>query len=167
MKNAMKAILVLSVFIVGTSALAAGKVEDDCKLIGSWIGYDAYGSAWWMTTADGQNASVGTLNLEAPGSALFLPGAAAVTELRGSWKKTGSHMYDWTVVGFSYDAASTTLNIARLSGKDTLSEDCDTLYVSDVALEVFTPDADLNTDPPIATSGFPDHEGYRIQIHLP
>ncbi len=163
----MKALLSILILILVAPALAGEKHERDCKLLGSWIGYDAGGAAWWTTTADGQNAAKGTLNLEAPGSVLFLPGAAAVTEMRGSWVKTGWNTYDWTVVGFSYDAYATTVGLARLSGKDTMSEDCDTVLVSNVVLEYFYPDADLNNDEPYATANFPDHAGYRIQLYRP
>jgi len=120
-----------------------------------------------MSTADGQNASHGTFNLEVPGSILFFPGATAVTELRGVWEKTGGNTYEWTAIGFPYDATATTLVIAKLSGKDTIGEDCNTLYATDIVMEIFLPDADLNSDDPISTAPFPNHEGYRIKVNLP
>jgi len=161
--------LVLTTFILMFAApvFAGEKSEADCKLLGSWMGYDASGSAWWTSTADGQSASHGTLNLEVPGSVLFFPDAMSVTELRGVWKKTGGNTYDWTVIGFPYDVIATTLVLVRLSGKDTISEGCDTVFVSDVVMEVFLPDADLNSDIPISISPFPDHWGHRIKLSLP
>ena len=70
----------------------------------------------------------------------------------------------WTVIGFAYDANRITLGLAQLSGKSTMSTDCNTELISDVLLEVFTPDADVNTDEPLWTMEFPDHYGYRIKL---
>jgi hypothetical protein len=164
MKSLIRLMLATLIFTVPLFAGAANR--GDCKLFGSWIGYNESG-AWWTTTADGQNASKGTLNLEAPGSVVYFQGATAVTELKGAWKKTGGNTYDWTVLGFPYDASGNTLALAKLSGKDTMSEDCNIIYVTDVVLEVFAPTADVNTDAPLSTGYFPDHEGHRIQINLP
>jgi len=162
-------IAIATILLMFTAPVFAGEESGaDCKLLGSWIGYDVGGSAWWMSTADGQNASRGTLNLEVPGSVLFFsPPATSVTELRGVWEKTGNKTYDWTVVGFPYDEVAATVVLAKLSGKDTVSEDCNTLYVTDVVMEVFEADADLNSDTPFLTLPFPDHAGYRIMLNLP
>jgi hypothetical protein len=165
MKTLIRIILTTLIFAVPVCAGADNNV--DCKLIGSWVGYDANGAVWWTSTLDGQNASQGTANLETPGAVAFFPGAAAVTELKGVWKRTGGDTYDWTMLGFAYDAFGTTLTLGKLSGKDTISQDCNTVYVTDVAMEVFLPTADVNTDAPIATVPFPDHEGHRIQVDLP
>jgi hypothetical protein len=146
---------------------AGGGHEGDCKLLGSWIGYDDNGSAWWMSTADGQNASRGTLNLEVPGSKLFFDGAFSVSELRGSWVKTGKNTYDWTVVGFPYLEDTTTMVLVKLSGIDTVSENCNSLYVTEVVMELFAPNADINVDAPFLSSDFPDHAGQRILVNLP
>lgn len=167
MKFFIRLILATSILMFAAPVLSGEKFEADCKLLGSWMGYDASGSAWWTSTADGQSASHGTLNLEVPGSVLFFPGATSVTELRGVWEKTGGNTYEWTVIGFPYDASATTIVLARLSGKNTINEDCDSEIVTDVVMEVFLPDADLNSGIPISTSLFPDHAGYRIKLDLP
>jgi len=160
--------LALSVLILMIAAPAfAGGPKGDCKLLGSWLGYDQIGAAWWTSTADGQNASHGTLNLEVPSAWHFLPGAVGVSELRGVWKKTGEMTYDWAVIGIAYDESATTLGIAKVSGKDILGEDCNTVYVINTILEIFPPDADPNTDTPDDVLFFPDHAGYRIQVNLP
>jgi len=160
----MFAVLVL---MFAAPTFAGGGHNGDCKLLGSWIGYDSGGSAWWMSTADGQNASHGTLNLEVPGSKLFFTGAFSVTELRGSWVKTGENTYDWTVVGFPYLEDTTTMLLAKLSGVDTLSDDCNTIDVTGVVMELFAPNADINVDAPFFTDIFPDHTGHRILVNLP
>ena len=159
--------LILTALIVAVPVFAGAASNGDCNLLGSWVGYDANGAVWWTSTVDGQNASQGTANLETPGAVVFFPGATAVTELKGVWKRTGGNTYDWTYLGFAYDASGTTLTLGKLIGKDTISKDCNTVYVTDVVMEVFMPTANVNTDAPIATVPFPDHEGHRIQIdHL-
>jgi len=159
--------LAILIMMFAAPVFAGGGHEGDCKLLGSWIGYDASGSAWWMSTADGQNASRGTLNLEVPASKLFFDGAFSVTELRGSWVKTGENTYDWTVVGFPYLEDTTTMLLAKMSGIDIVSEDCNTLYATDVVMELFAPNADINVDDPFFTEIIPDHAGYRILVNLP
>ena len=167
LKGLMSLLMSALILILAVPAFASGGPKEGCKLLGSWIGYGATGSAWWMSTVDGQNASRGTLNLEVPGSKLFFPEAFSVTELRGSWVKTGENTYDWTVVGFPYLEDTTTMLLAKLSGKDTITEDCNTVYVTEVVMELFDPDADVNVDEPFDTGVFPDHAGQRILINLP
>lgn len=99
-----------------------------------------------------------------PGAVVYFPGAFGVTEMRGIWQKAGADMIVWTVVGFAYDPAGTTVALARLSGKSAFSPDCNSETISDTFLEVFAPDANVETDDPIWTAPFPDHEGHRISI---
>jgi len=165
MKSLIRLILTTLIFVVPVFAGAAN--NGGCKVIGSWVGYDANGLVWWTSTLDGQSASQGTINLETPGAVAFFPGATAVTELKGVWKRTGGNTYDWTALGFAYDAVGTTLTLGKLSGKDTISKDCNTIHITNVVMEVFEPTADVNADTPIATVPFPDHEGHRIQVNLP
>ena len=167
MKFPIRLLLATVVISFTAPAFAGNGPGGDCKLLGSWIGYDAEGAAWWMSTADGHNASHGTLNLEVPSAWHFLPGTVGVSELRGVWKKTGGKTYDWAVIGIAYDESATTQGIAKLSGKDILGEDCNTVYVTNTILEIFPPDADPNTDTPDDLLFFPDHAGNRIQVNLP
>lgn len=164
MKLTMRFIVALLAMVLAASSFADGGAGKGCKPLGSWLGYDQDGIAWWMTTGDGQNASHGTLNLEVPGSVMFFPGADGVTEMRGIWERMDDYVIAWTVVGFAYDANKITLGLARVSGKSTMSTDCNSELISDVLLEVFTPDADVNTDEPQWTMEFPDHYGYRIKL---
>ena len=149
-------------------AISAGDgPNSNCKFLGSWIGHYEDGPAWWMSTVDGQNASHGTFNLEIPESVLFFAGAIGVTEFRGEWKKVGKRTYDWTVIGLPYDETATTLALVKVSGTDTIGENCDTLYATDIFMEVFPPDADPYVDDPVQTSPFPPHDGYRVKVDLP
>jgi len=167
MKFLIRLVLATSILMLAAPVIAGDKSGTGCKVLGSWMGYDESGSAWWMSTADGQNASHGTLNLEVPGSVVFFPGATSVTELRGVWEKTGENTFEWTVIGFPYDATAATVVLARLSGRNIINEGCDSEIVQNVVMEVFLPDADLNSDNPFSVSYFPDHLGYRIKLSSP
>lgn len=164
MKFALRLLLASLLTVVAVSSFAGSGPASGCKNLGSWLGYDQDGMAWWMTTADGQNASHGSLNLEVPGAVAYFPGAFAITELHGVWERIGGGTFAWTVVGFVYDAGGNTLALARVSGKATLSEDCNSEVISNTLLEVFAPNANVETDTPIDTLPFPDHEGYRVKL---
>jgi len=164
MKFPLRLILALLMAAVALPALAGNEQGNGCKPLGSWLGYDAFGSAWWMTTTDGQSASHGTVNLEVPGATAFFPGSAGGTEMRGVWEKLGGNQVAWTVVGFVFDADQVTLALARVSGKSNWSPDCNTEHLSDVLLEAFAPDADLDVDAPLWTTPLPDHDGHRVKL---
>ena len=164
MNTYVRPILAIFMMLICIPVFADKDDGDGCKPLGSWLGYDQSGSAWWMTTTDGQSASHGTLNLEVPGAVNFFPGAFSVTEMRGVWEKFGEDMVAWTVVGFAYDAAGNSLALARLSGKSAYSPDCNTEYLTDTFLEVFPPDANVEIDAPLWTMAFPDHAGYRVKL---
>lgn len=167
MKAFLRLTLATVLLLVTIPAIAGGN-KDGCKLQGSWYGHDGDGIAWWKSTADGQSASHGTLNLEVPSSVQFFPGAVTVTELKGQWKKTSGNTYDWTVIGYPLDATANTLFIAKVSGRDIMGEDCDTLLVADIVMEVFLPTAKIDLDSPIMIeTSFPDHPGYRVKVDLP
>lgn len=164
MKFPVQFVAVVLTSVIAVASFAGNEPASGCKPLGSWLGYDQAGSAWWMTTTMGKDASHGTLNLEVPGAVVYFPGAFSVTEMRGVWKKIGPNSVAWTVVGFAYDAAGNTLALARVSGKHSSSKDCMTEYLTDTFLEVFAPDADIDSDDPIGTTSFPDHEGHRIKL---
>lgn len=167
MKLAIQVALTIFFVVLAVPAFAGGG-GGNCMLIGSWYGYDGSGNAWWMSTADGQNASHGTVNLEVPGSVHFFPGAVAVTELRGQWMRTSGKTYNWTVVGLAVDAAANTLFIGKLSGTDVFGDTCHSMWVTNVVLEVFPPSANIWIDEPMAIDdSFPDHQGFRVNVDLP
>ena len=158
-------IFIVTVLVTFSFASYAGnKMTGNCQLFGSWIGYDETGAAWWTTKVDGHSSARGTLVLQVPQSVTFYPGATDATQARGVWERTGGNTFDWTVVSIAFDETFTTLYQARVSGKDTIGDDCDTLYVSDIVMELFDADADLNSDDPIGMMLFPDHPGHRIKV---
>jgi len=160
----VRPILAILMMLICIPAFADKDNGYGCKPTGSWIGYDETGSAWWLTTNTAQSASHGNLILQTPGAKNFFPDAYAGTEMRGVWEKFGDNMVAWTVVGFVYTEDRITLSISRLSGKATFSPDCNTEYLTDVFMEVFAPDANVETDIPLWTMEFPDHPGYRINL---
>ena len=164
MKAYVRPIMAILMMLICVPVFADKDEGDGCKPFGSWIGYDQFGSAWWLTTTTGQSASHGTLVLQAPGAHAYFPESYEGTDMRGVWEKFGDNMVAWTVVGFVYDEARTTLSISRLSGKSTFSPDCNTEYLTDVFMEVFAPDANVETDDPVWTMQFPDHPGFRINL---
>lgn len=164
MKFPVRLILALVMAVMTVPSFAGNEQGSGCKPLGSWLGYDEFGSAWWMTTTDGQSASHGTVNLEVPGATVFFPGSAGVTEMRGVWEKLGGNQVAWTVVGFAFDANQVTLGLARVSGKSNFSPDCNTEHLSDVLLEAFAPDANLDVDVPLWTMPLPDHSGFRVTL---
>ena len=167
MKFSVPIVLAILVLILAAPAFAGGG-KDGCKPMGSWYGYDSEGNAWWTSTIDGQSASHGTSNLEIPGSVAFFPGASGVTELKGQWKRSGPNAYAWTVVAFPFDENAVTLSIVKLSGTNHLGENCDTMWITNIVMEVFYPWDDIYTDTPILVDdSFPDHPGFRVKVDLP
>lgn len=84
--------------------------------------------------------------------------------MRGVWEKTSDNQVAWTVIGFAYDEDKVTLALSRLSGKSTMSPDCNTEHLSDVFLEVFAPDANIDSATPLWTTPFPNHDGFRVKL---
>ena len=167
MKYLARLFIVTVLVTLSFASYAGKKMTGHCRLFGSWIGYDETGAAWWTTTVDGHSSARGTVILEVPQSVTFYPGATDATKARGIWERTGGNTFNWTVVSIVYDETFTTLYQARVSGKDTIGDDCDTLLVSDIVMELFDPYADLNSGDPIGVMLFPDHFGYRLKVVSP
>ena len=175
------------ILMLSVPALASGGLKNQasegpfegCKLLGSWLGYStSTGDAWWMSTASGQNAAGGTLVLEVPGFDVTLPAgsppvptfpnAIAGTDLRGTWVRTGSNSFAYTVLGIAVDEYGATQYISKLTGTETLIDECNTMFLENTALQIFLPMMDPFTDSPIiGPIPFPDHYGYRMKVDLP
>jgi hypothetical protein len=96
------------------------------------------------------------------------PDAVQSSKLRGVWERTGPNSYAYTLVGFTLDANGGTQYISKLTGTETLSEDCNTMLLQNTYLQIYLPDADPFSDTPIiGPLYFPDHNGYRMKIDLP
>lgn len=147
-----------------------GVPDCECKMLGSWMGYDLDGNGWWLSSAHGQNASHGTMALEPLHAGQYFPPELEIvggTELKGAWQRTGRYTYDWVVIGFMLNAEGANVAIARLSGWSEIGEDCNTMMVNDMVVERFLPNADLATDVPEQVLPFPPFPGLRISAELP
>ena len=143
-----------------TTALAAK--SEGCLIQGSWIGYHG-SSAYWVSTASGQNAASGTYELEVPGYLNQLPGAVRASAMRGNWERTGDYSFRVTTVGIAVDSTGSTLYIVKVSGDDTLSEDCNSMSINS-SIEVFWGDQDPFEDDPFLVVPPVPHMGYRMSI---
>lgn len=178
-KGLMSLLLSSLILILAVPALASEGPKDGCKLLGSWLGYStATGDAWWMSTISGQNASAGTVVLEVPGFDVtfpvgdppiqIFPNAVKMTDLKGTWERTGGNTFAYTVLGIVVDENGVTQYIAKLSGTETVFEGCDTMFLEHTTLQLFLPAANpFADDPLIGPVPFPDHYGYRMKVDLP
>jgi hypothetical protein len=138
-----------------------------CTLLGSWIGFNATGEAYWTSMANGMTASSGTYTIDVPSFDLTLgntfPTAVRMTLPRGVWRKTGGNTIAFTVVSLIVDANGNPVWTAKLSGADTMEENCNRLYVTST-LEVFLADMNPFTDPPWFSLVINPHYGYRMRV---
>lgn len=148
-----------------TSAAEQGNSQA-CSPVGSWFGYDPAGTAYWMSTFHGSSSS-GTYELDIPGVDVspFFYGAVRASTFRGTWTRTSGNTIAFTVIGYALDASGVVLGIAKLSGIDTLIDNCSTLSITNT-LELYGP-----TVNPFESQGYPislaDHYGYRMRVTPP
>jgi hypothetical protein len=176
------ALLSLALIMLPLAANANGpggpeEPKDGCKLLGSWYGYDTDTlNVWWLSTASGQSSSQGTVILEVPGFDATLPvddiptfpDVVGMTALRGVWKRTSGNTFEYTVLGIAVDAAGQSHYVGKLTGTETLSEDCGTMFLQETYLQIYLPNMDPFSDNAIAGPiPFPDHYGYRMEVDLP
>jgi len=159
--------LILAVPLTGSAEEQSN--AQGCSILGSWIGYNELGAAW-MSTAIGQRTSSGTYILEYPGFDATLnntyPQAVRVPPARGTWERTGGNTIAFTVIAFGVDANGQTVYIGKISGRDTLSENCSRLNVSST-LEVFLPTQNPFQDAPLFAVPPVPHYGYRMRVDPP
>jgi len=151
--------------------------KDGCKLIGSWYGMSSqYLTIYWLSTMSGQSSAQGGVALEVPGFDVTLtmgdvtafPDAVDMTTIRGVWERTSGNTFEYTGLSIASDADGIPQYIGKLTGTETLSEDCNTMFLEQTYLQVFAPDADpFEDDPLFAPVPFPDHYGYRMETDLP
>lgn len=153
--------------VAGTEVpeLANGGGVQGCSFQGSWFGYTPAGNAEWLITVQGQSSS-GTNNLEDttvdPTLGGMYPNAVRTTTLRGTWERTGSNTFRYSMVGFAVDKNGATVWIAKLSGTNKLINDCNKEYITST-LEVFLPNQNPFVDEAQLVIPLGDHYGYRMQ----
>ena len=124
------------------SANADGK--STCKLNGSWYGYLPTFQIDFVGTAHGSNPSGGTYVLEVPGlnpGLVGFPDAVKASTFRGTWSKIDNWSVAFSVVGYAVDTAGQTVFIAKISGIDTFSKDCNSINIKNT-IEFFAPGQD-------------------------
>lgn len=138
----LAAVGLLTALLMHNSALAAS--ENVCKFNGSWYGFLPTTQNDFVGTAHGSSPSGGTYVLEVPGliPALFgFPDVVNWSSFRGTWNKIDKKSVAFTLVGYAVNASGGTEFIAKISGVDTFSEDCNLITINN-SIEFFAPDQD-------------------------
>lgn len=151
------------IFLLMGAATAFAANSPVCQLQGSWMGYDENGYAFWVNSVQGRSSSSGTYIVESPGAAGIFPEAVLGGTLRGVWTRTGGRTFAVTLIGLAVDSAGNTLYIAKLIATDTLSEDCNSMWIEN-SFEFFSPDQNPFEDEPFYATPAPGHWGYRIRV---
>jgi len=86
--------------------------------------------------------------------------------MRGNWKRTGGNTFDYTFMGFAFDASGMPVFIGKVSGQVELILDCQYQKTTAV-MEVFTPDMNPFDDDPVVTIPLGQFYGYRANVDLP
>jgi hypothetical protein len=158
----------LVLFTAHTTGFAKDNNSAGCRFQGSWIGYDAAGASW-LSTAAGQSASSGTYALETPGFDVTFgqsfPAAYAST-FRGSWERLDGNTFGATLLAIAVDASGAPVYIAKLSGIDTLSKDCNSMSIV-ATVELFWGNEDPFEDVPFLVMELPPHGATRLSVDPP
>lgn len=161
------AIFVSMLMLSFTSPVNADKPSEGCSFLGSWIGFNPAGDAYFTSTAEGSNSAFGTYNLEVLMEPSFVgaifPGATDYTEFRGVWKRIDGYSFELSVISIVFDADHQTVGIAKLRGVDTLNLTCDTMTIQ-MSLDVFDPDVNPFEDEYKFSIPMPTHEAHRMTI---
>ena len=175
-RGALLGILLLGFTIPGV-ALAGGGGKG-CSNIGTWFGVEAPDDTrltGWVASALGKSNNAGTNIFEFPSfdptlglSVAPFKDAVRIGSMRGNWKRTGGNTFDYTFMGFAFDASNVPVYIAKVSGQVTLFNDCQfqfTTALMDVFLPTMSPihDQPINEEP-ISLGEF---YGYRAKVDLP
>jgi len=193
-RGALLCILLLGFTIPGV-ALAGGGGKG-CSNIGTWFGvspslpdptappveippppWDVTYLTGWSVTVTGMSSNEGTNNFEYP---VFDPTfailglnetppfsqAARVGTMRGNWTRTGGNTFDYTFMGFAFDASNMPVYIAKISGQVVLIENCQYQYTTAI-MEVFRPWMNPFHDEREWEIPLGVFYGYRAKVDLP
>ena len=159
--------LVLLIALFAFPALAND--NEECKLIGTWVRYDAGG---WATQlqVNGQNASAGTtslqlLHFDPTLEGLFTDAVGVAALGHGVWKRTGGNTYYLSGVFFVGDSNHNTLYVMKVSAQYTL-EGCNTVFIENVVAQFFSPYQDFNNEVPWFVLPVDDHYAHRLMIEV-
>ena len=177
----MQKLIVLACIALGMSTAAfAGKqkaptppppppAETTCQFLGTWFGIASPENpvlTGWMVSVTGQNSSHGTNNLEYPTFdptlGIGLP-AVRISTLRGVWQRTGGNTFTYSFMGMGVAADNSPVWIGRVSGNITLSDDCETEYIT-ATMEVFDATVSPFEGAPIMAVPLAPHYGKRFTM---
>ncbi|MGI9236458.1 MAG: hypothetical protein ACR2QZ_03635 [Woeseiaceae bacterium] len=193
-RGALLSILLLGITIPGV-ALAGGGGKG-CSNIGTWFGvapfpldptsppvelppppWDDKYLTGWSVSVMGKSNNKGTNHFEYPvfDPTLAILGlndtppfsdAVRIGSMRGNWKRTGGNTFDYTFMGFAFDASSMPVYIAKISGQVVLVERCRYQYTTAI-MEVFRPWMRPFQDDPEWEIPLGEFYGYRAKVDLP
>ena len=163
---------------------SASFINWGCRYQGTWFGLHAPGAvmplAGWMVTVEGSSFWYGTNNLEFPvfdpmilhpetlsGMDLGLEDAVRLSTMRGNWMRIGYNKFVYTTTGFAVAADFTPVYIAKLTGYIELSDDCNSLELTNNKIQVFLPNQNPFSDVTPFISDYPPGAGFRAYIDLP
>jgi hypothetical protein len=164
-------LLLASALVLLTAPTTGFSKDNDsagCRFQGSWIGYNDAG-ARWLSTAAGQSASFGTYALETPGLDVTFGQAfpaANASAFRGSWERLDGNTFGATLLAIAVDASGAPVYIAKLSGIDTLSKDCNSMSIV-ATIELFLGNEDPFQDVPFLVMPLPPHGATRLSVDPP
>lgn len=136
-----------------TEATVTAAAVVPCGSEGTWLGLADNGFSWMNTITRGTGVSNGHVDLAwvSVDPTLFGAFAAAttITPGRGVWRRVDRrHDIQWTWMAYGKAADGTVLYVARVSGTHAMP-DCDHIAIVYV-FEVFLPQQDMDTEPPVA-----------------
>lgn len=164
----MKKIISLYVALLIISWVAASVATAGCKIQGTWINFDDNGIPGWVASSHGQSNSSGTSVLEYPAFTLGDSNVFDGTQMRGAWKRTGGRTFDYTMMGYSYNADGYPLYIIKMSGTMTVDKGCNTSEVT-ATINIFACDyspgcPDPYTDTPDDIIDYPTTYAKRVMV---
>lgn len=190
-RAALIGILLLGFAIPGVAMAGGG--QKGCSNLGTWFGVSPFPLdptlpppeipppapplPWndlyltgWSVTVTGKSNSEGTNLFEYPNFDATLKGnfeeAVRIGSMRGNWKRTGGNTFDYTFMGFGYNASNVPLYIAKISGQVELIEKCQ--YQKTTAImEVFWPNMRPFQDAGPIVIELGEFYGYRAKVVPP
>lgn len=143
--EAMKSPVVIMVIVLGTAV--AGLAQDTpgaeaCRIDGAWMGHLPSLGVVWTGVFDSNNYWSGPTMMRFvggdPSIKGLMPTARAFSFTIGSWHRVGDRSFECTNITYGLDDEGQPVYIAKINGRFTTSEDCDTVESSHVEIGLFS-----------------------------